>query len=213
MSFPADSDPQSIEDKSFRIIDKEVPKPRPYTGRKWQLLRRMIHASADFELLSLVRFSDNAVQCGIDAMQKGCSIITDIQMCRAGITSARMNKLGCGVECFVSDPEVVQKAKQLQLTRSRLAVEKAMPYLQGGIFVAGNAPSALYSLLECISTQDLQPALVIAMPVGFVNAVESKDAVMKSELPYIAIQGRKGGSSLAAACVNALAEIALDSVT
>ncbi len=210
MNSKINSDPQSIEDRSFRIIEEEVPEPRPYSGAKWQVVRRMIHASADFDLLSLVHFQGNAVQGGLDALQSGCSIITDTQMVKSGITSTRMDKLGCEVKCFVSDPEVVQNAKQKQQTRSKLAVEKAIPDLRGGIFVVGNAPTALYSLLEIISRENLQPALIVAMPVGFVEAVESKDEVLKTDLPGITVKGRKGGSSLAAACVNSLAEMALN---
>jgi len=210
MNSKINSDPQSIEDKSFRIIEEEVPEPRPYSGAKWQVVRRMIHASADFDLLSLVHFQGDAVQSGLDALQSGCSIITDTQMVKAGITSTRMDKLGCEVKCFVSDPEVVQNAKNQQQTRSKLAVEKALPDIQGGIFVVGNAPTALYSLLEAISGENLNPALIVAMPVGFVEAVESKDEVLKTDLPSITVKGRKGGSPLAAACVNSLAEMALN---
>ncbi|MFW6415499.1 MAG: precorrin-8X methylmutase [Thermodesulfobacteriota bacterium] len=210
MSSATNNDPKSIEDRSFRIIDQEVPEPRPYSGDKWQVVRRMIHASADFDLLSLVQFQGDAIQSGVTALQNGCSIVTDTQMVKAGITSTRMDKLGCQIKCFVNDQEVVQEAKQQNQTRSKLAVEKAIPYLKGGIFVVGNAPTALYSLLEIINRENLQPALVVAMPVGFVEAVESKDEILKSDLPCIAVKGRKGGSSLAAACINSLAEIALN---
>ncbi len=210
MNSDINSHPQCIENRSFQIIEEEVPEPRPYLGNEWQVVRRMIHASADFDLLSLVHFQENAVQSGLDALVAGGSIVTDTQMVKAGITSARINRLGCEVKCFVNDPEIIQKAKQRRQTRSKLAVEKAIPHLQGGIFVAGNAPTALYSLLETISRENLQPALILAMPVGFVEAVESKEEIIKTSLPCIAVKGRKGGSSLAAACVNSLAEMALN---
>jgi precorrin-8X/cobalt-precorrin-8 methylmutase len=205
------SAPLDIETRSFEIIETEVPEPRPFQGREWAVVRRMIHASADFELLRLVRFHPEAVSRGFEALKNGCSIVTDTQMTKAGITSARMDRLGCTVACHLSEPEVARRARAENRTRSAVAVEWALEGLDGGIYVVGNAPTALFELLEQIGRHGLAPALVVGMPVGFVGAAEAKEALMnQSEAPFVSLTGRKGGSALAAACVNALAELALE---
>lgn len=202
--------PGEIERKSFAIIDSEVPEPRPFKGEQWLVARRMIHSSADFELLSLVRFHPGAVQGGVDALSRPCLIVTDTEMARIGITSSRMDRLGCRVECHINNQEVREKAERDGTTRAAAAVDFALSRLSGSICVVGNAPTALLRLLHWMETGACRPALIVGMPVGFVNAAESKDLLMKQqEVPFITIRGRKGGSSLAASVVNQLAEIAL----
>jgi len=202
--------PESIEARSFEIIDKEVPEPRPFTGPAWSVVRRMIHASADFELLSLVRIHPLAVESGLTALQSGARVITDTEMARSGITTRRIQALGASVHCFLNDPGVMEEAREKSLTRSALAVERACQAKGRSIFVIGNAPTALFRLLELIRENRAEPDLIIGMPVGFVGAAESKEHLMHQDrIPWITIKGRKGGSPLAASCLNGLAELAL----
>lgn len=205
-------EPGEIENQSFAIIESEVPEPRPFQGKEWQVVRRMIHTTADFELLSLVRFHPGGVRKGIEALHRGCLIVTDTEMARMGITSRRMDRLGCRVECYMDDPEVKEKALREETTRASAAVDFALHRLDGTIYVVGNAPTALLWLLEWVGKGKCKPALIVGIPVGFVNAAESKDLLIEQTgIPYITIKGRKGGSALAACVVNQLAEIALES--
>ncbi len=203
-------EPGEIEKKSFSIIDSEVPEPRFFEGEEWLVVRRMIHTSADFELISLVHFHPNAVNAGIEALHKGCLIFTDTQMARMGITTHRIDKLGCSVKCYMNEQEVKEKAIREKTTRASAAVDYALSSMNGNIYVIGNAPTALLRLMKLIEEGECKPALIVGMPVGFVNAAESKDLLMgQKDIPYITIKGRKGGSSLAASVVNQLAELAL----
>lgn len=204
-------EPGAIENKSFAIIDSEVPEPRPFSGSEWQIVRRMIHTSADFELLSVVEFHPDAVREGIEALLGGCSIITDTEMARMGITSRRMELLGCSVKCYMNEKKVKEKAMEEGITRASAAVDHALPMINGSIWVVGNAPTALIALMAKLREGKYKPALIVGMPVGFVNAAESKDLLIEqTDVPFITIKGRKGGSPLAATVVNQLAEIALE---
>ncbi|MFP4393358.1 MAG: precorrin-8X methylmutase [Desulfohalobiaceae bacterium] len=204
-------DPKDIERRSLQIIDSEVPEPRPYSGAQWSVVRRMIHASADFELLNLVRFHELAIPAGLKALRSGCKIFTDTNMCLSGITTSRLQHLGCETLCLISGQDCAQRAAELHLTRAAAAVHMLQRRLAGNIYVLGNAPTALRQLLLLLEHGCQPPALVIGMPVGFVDARESKQALLEQELmPYITVQGRKGGSPMAAACLNALAELALE---
>lgn len=199
--------PMDIENESMRIIESEVPEPRSFQGVEWQIVRRMIHTSADFELLDLVRFHPQAVNAGRRALAAGCRIFTDTEMARCAIPLRRMEPLGCTVTCLMNDPEVAARARLEGTTRALAAVDKAAPDMDGAIVVIGNAPTALLRLLELSSQGKACPALVVGMPVGFVNAAESKALLAAQQaLPFVTIQGRKGGSPLAGCVVNALAE-------
>jgi precorrin-8X/cobalt-precorrin-8 methylmutase len=203
-------EPSEIEQASFALIDSEVPEPRPFQGEQWQIVRRMIHATADFELLSLVTFHHAAVQTGIAALRSGCLIVTDTEMARIGISARRLKPFGCQVTCYINDPAVVDKASAEGLTRASVAVEHAVYRLTGAIYVVGNAPTALLRLVETIKENRCRPALIVGMPVGFINAAESKHILVEqSSVPFITIRGRKGGSAVAASAVNQLAELAL----
>ena len=203
-------EPEKIEATSFAIIESEVSEPRDFTGNEWLVVRRMIHTTADFELLSLTRFHPDALANGIEALMRGCLIVTDTEMARMGITLKRMDRLGCRVECYMGASEVKEKAQKEATTRASAAVDYALSRLNGAIAVVGNAPTALVRLLEWTEKGACHPALIVGMPVGFVNASESKAMLMEQvEVPYITIAGRKGGSALAACVVNQLAEIAL----
>ncbi|WP_461209145.1 precorrin-8X methylmutase [Desulfocurvus sp. DL9XJH121] len=202
--------PLDIERESLSIIDSEVPEPRPYAGDEWLVVRRMIHTSADFEMLDLVRFSPGAVDAGRAALARGCRVFTDTEMARCAIPLRRMTPLGCTVACLMNDPEVAERAKAQGVTRARAAVDKSAPDMAGGIVVIGNAPTALLRLLELADQGLAAPALVVGMPVGFVNAAESKALLLAQDrLPFVTIEGRKGGSPLAGCVVNALAEMVL----
>lgn len=199
-----------IEAESLRIIESEVPEPRPYQGAEWLVVRRMIHTTADFEMLKLVRFHPRAVEAGIAALSGGGTLFTDTEMAHAGIPERRMNALCCTVRCLMRDPEVLRRSQEQGSTRARAAVDLAVERLHPAIYVIGNAPTALLRLLEHVAAGRAKPALIIGMPVGFVNAAESKVLLLAQDaVPYIAVEGRKGGSALAASAVNALADIAL----
>uniref|UniRef100_I2PXN6 Precorrin isomerase n=1 Tax=Desulfovibrio sp. U5L TaxID=596152 RepID=I2PXN6_9BACT len=199
--------PEAIEAKSLAIIDAEVPEPRPFDGPRWAIVRRLIHTTADFELLDLVRFSPGAVEAGLAALAAGATIVTDTEMARCAIPPRRLAPLGCAVRCLLNAPEVVATATASGGTRAAAAVDAALATLAGPlVFAIGNAPTALLRLLKRINEGAPAPALIIGMPVGFVNAAESKALLMThGDVPWITVSGRKGGSALAGATVNALA--------
>lgn len=201
---------EDIEAESMRLIEAEAPEPRPYQGAQWLVVRRMIHTTADFDMLNLVRFHPLAVEAGVAALSRGCILCTDTEMARAGIPDRRMDALGCSVRCLMRDPEVLALSQSQGITRARAAVDFAVERLEAEVYVIGNAPTALLRLLEHVEAGRARPALIVGMPVGFVNAAESKALLLaQSRVPFIAIEGRKGGSALAASAVNALADIAL----
>ncbi len=195
---------------SLSIIDAEVPEPRAYQGLEWEVVRRMIHTTADFELLDLVRFHSHAVEAGVNALMNGATIITDTEMARCGIVLRRMTPLKCEVRCLMNDERVLLKAKKDATTRAQAAIDVAVEDVCAQIFVIGNAPTALVRLLKLIDSGAASPSLVVGMPVGFVNAKESKARLIEqTNVPFISIQGRKGGSALGACVVNSLANEAL----
>lgn len=171
-------------------------------------MQRMIHTSADFEYINTVRFHPDAISAGIEAIKRGCTIITDTNMARVGIRKGEISMFGGDVKCLIADEDVAQRAKEDGVTRALAAVDKAVDFLNNGIYVVGNAPTALLRLIELLKDGKVKPALIIGLPVGFVNAAESKEELMKLDYPYISNIGRKGGSNLAASVVNALAIMA-----
>ena len=167
-------------------------------------MKRVIHCTADFDYAENLVFSGGAVAKALEALRRGCDIVTDTQMARSGINKTAAAKLGCEIHCFMSDPDIAENAKKLGCTRAALSMEKASRLKKPLIFVIGNAPTALLKLKELIDAGAVRPELVIGVPVGFVNVIESKEAIMQIEYPYIVAKGRKGGSNVAAAIVNAL---------
>ena len=201
-------DPLEIERKSMRIIDEEAPEPRPFEGEEWTVVRRMIHTSADFEMLQKVKFHPDALETGKRALASGCEIFTDTMMANVGISKWRMQPLGCRVVTMVHDERAVERASRENISRSIAAVDLAAENPGIRVFVIGNAPTALLRLLELAELGLVSPALIVGMPVGFVNAAESKALLAKqSPAPYVTIEGRKGGSALAASVINALARL------
>ncbi|NOX35106.1 MAG: precorrin-8X methylmutase [Deltaproteobacteria bacterium] len=201
--------PQEIEDLSFKIIKKEAG-AHTFKDDQWPVVRRMIHTSADFDYMDTVRFSPGAVQKGIAAIQSGCQIFTDTNMARVGIRKKEIHEFGGRVSCLIAKEDVAKKAKKTGTTRALAAVDMACELVKDGIYVIGNAPTALLRLIELVKDKKADPALVIGVPVGFVNAAESKDGLMALDIPYITNKGRKGGSNIAASIVNALAIMAFD---
>ena len=201
--------PEEIENLSFKIIEQEIG-THNFADDHWPIVRRIIHTSADFEYKDMVRFHPDAVNAGLEAIRNGKKIITDTNMARVGIRKKELDQFGASTECFMNDPMIHRNAKATGVTRAKVAVDMAIENMQGGIYVVGNAPTALMRLVELIKGQKAQPALVIGLPVGFVNAAESKAALMELDHPYISNIGRKGGSNVAASVVNALAIMAYE---
>jgi len=199
--------PNDIESLSFKIIDKEAG-THDFTPEQWQIVRRMIHTTADFEYMKTVRFHPGSVKAGIDAIRNGKSIITDTNMARVGIRKGELQRFNVSVECLIDKPEVAQAAKDRGTTRAKAAVDAALDQMDGGIYVVGNAPTALLQIIESVQGNKAQPALIVGLPVGFVNAAESKEKLVKIDIPYISNIGRKGGSNVAASVINALSIMA-----
>ena len=195
--------PMDIEKRSFEIIT-ELLGDRKLDSENELVIKRVIHTTADFDYADNLVFSEHAVRKGIEALKAGCDIVTDTQMARSGINKTVLEKLGGTVHCFMSDPEVAAEAKSRGITRAVVSMEHAARLDKPLIFAIGNAPTALMRLRELMDAGEVSPALVIGVPVGFVNVVESKEQIIESSAPHIVARGRKGGSNVAAAIVNAL---------
>ena len=198
------SNPVEIEKQSFAIIAAGLA-GRQINPQHENIVKRVIHTTADFGYVDTLVFSDGVVGIAKEALKNGAKIITDTNMAKSGVNKKAARHLGCDVFCFIDAPEVAEAALVSGLTRSREAVDRAALTLENPmIFVVGNAPTALIRLCELIHQRMLSPALIIAAPVGFVNVVESKDMVLQLEVTFIVAKGQKGGSNVAAAICNAL---------
>lgn len=195
--------PEDIERRSFEIIETELG-GREFPENIKPILYRVIHTTADFDYADNLFFSENAVETALGLLKNGAVIVTDTNMAKAGINKSALGKLGCEVMCFMSDPETAAAAKAGGTTRATASVDRAARLGKPVIFACGNAPTALIRLHEHIVFGDFSPAFVIGVPVGFVNVVQSKELIMQDGVPYIVARGRKGGSNVAAAIVNAL---------
>jgi precorrin-8X/cobalt-precorrin-8 methylmutase len=201
--------PSDIEAESFRRIEAQVG-PHHLPLEQWSVIRRMIHTSADPEYFTLARIHPRAIAAGVEALKLGRPLATDTRMLLAGISTGRLSRLGVEAFCLMDDPEVAAEATRRGTTRAAVAMERSLPKLAGGIVAIGNAPTALLRLLELLAAGAPPPALVVGVPVGFVNAAESKDALVCQDYPYITALGPKGGSGIAASIINALAIMALE---
>jgi len=201
--------PQQIEELSFKIIEQEAG-DHGIKENLWPIVRRMIHTCADFDYINTIRFHPDAVQIGIAAIQRGCQIFTDTNMARVGIRKKEIQKFGGHVNCLMADEAVAKKARETGTTRALAAVDMACDRMKDGIYVVGNAPTALLRLIELIRGKKASPALIIGLPVGFVNAAESKEELMTLDVPFITNKGPKGGSPVAASVINALAIMAAE---
>ena len=195
--------PMDIEKRSFEMIT-EILGDTKLDPENELVIKRVIHTTADFEYVQNLVFSDHAVLKGIEALRSGCDIVTDTQMAKSGINKTILGRLGGRVHCFMSDPDVAAEAKGRGITRAIVSMERAAKLEKPCIFAIGNAPTALISLYEQICAGTLNPALIIGVPVGFVNVVESKEMIIESSVPHIVARGRKGGSNVAAAICNAM---------
>jgi precorrin isomerase len=205
-----------IEARSFAIIDGEAPSHH-YSLQEWEVVRRMIHTVGDFGILGEVRFSAAAITAAEAALKKGCPLYVDSNMTRNGLSLERLRSAYPHygweqIHCHIADDDVAREAREQGLPRSLFAVRKAKAILDGGIAVFGNAPVALLELNRFIMEEGLRPALVVAMPVGFVHVIESKEELMSLGVPYITLTGRRGGSPLAVSVIHALCSLAAQPV-
>lgn len=194
--------PEAIEAESFRIIDAEVGL-HLFDEQQWPVVRRIIHTTADFSFTESTHFSFDALRQGLEALRGGAKILCDTNMVLSGVNKTALGKLDGEVVCHVADADVAAAAKEAGVTRSIMALRKGVE--EGcNIFLIGNAPTALFELLRLAKEGEVDPALVVGVPVGFVGAAESKEALHHSDLPHICCRGRKGGSAIAATILNAL---------
>ncbi|MCI5635905.1 MAG: precorrin-8X methylmutase [Sarcina ventriculi] len=200
--------PMDIEKRSFEIIGEEMGN-HDFSDRELNVVKRVIHTTADFEYKDLIRIDEQSIDKALSLLKKGCKIYTDTQMIKSGINKKALEKLGCEIVNYVSTEEAFRIAKERNITRSMAAIEIAM---NEGIefFVFGNAPTALYRLIELYREGKAKPKFVIGAPIGFVGASESKEELLKTDLDNITIRGRKGGSTVSVAIVNALMYMVVD---
>ena len=196
---------RSIEDGSFAVIDQEAG-PHSFSPSQWQVVRRVIHATADFEYKSLIHFHPEAIRAGLVALRSGRPILVDVKMISAGLNTARLAAYGCSLHSFISDDDVIAAAQAANTTRAVEAMRKAhrLGLLSDSIVAVGNAPTALLEVARLVREDAARPALIIGVPVGFVSASESKEAVLELPVPSIVSRGRKGGSPIAVAVIHAL---------
>lgn len=199
--------PREIEEKSMATITAEL------NGRTWpepefSVVKRCIHTSADFDYADNLVFGNDAANKGVEIFRNGCVVVTDTKMAAAGINKNALGRHDCEVKCFISDPDVIEEAKARGCTRATVCMEKAARETRPVIFDIGNAPTALIEIDNLIRTNKIRPAMIIGVPVGFVNVVESKELIIQTceeyGIPYIVAKGRKGGSNIAATICNAL---------
>ncbi len=195
--------PREIESRSFEIITEELG-DRALPEDQELIIKRCIHTSADFDYADNLCFSEGAVKKAMEAIKKGACIVTDTQMAKAGINKRALARYDGEVFCFMSDEDVAEAARKNGTTRATASMDKAAAMDRPLIFAIGNAPTALVRLYELIREGKIKPELIIGVPVGFVNVVQSKELIMKTDIPYIVARGRKGGSNIAACIVNAL---------
>lgn len=199
--------PEEIEARSMAIIEEELKDKNDlhqWSSQEYAIVRRCIHTSADFDYADHLYFSYGAVQAALKAIKDGAHIITDTKMAASGINKKRLSPFGGQVHCFMDDPQLAREARERGITRSAVCMERGSQVEGKKIFAVGNAPTALIRLYELIREGKVHPALIIGVPVGFVNVVESKELIIQAGVPCIVARGRKGGSNIAAAICNAL---------
>ena len=196
---------QEIEDESMQIIENEIGS-HSYNEKEWPIVRRIIHSTADFDFAgeNKLLFHKDAISNGINALKNGCSIVADVNGVIGLMNKQNPKDFGNELICNISDPSLMESAKKTGKTRAQMSMRVAEKEINGGIVVVGNAPTALLEVMEMVREGLVKPALVVGIPVGFVSAVESKDELSKTDIPYITNVGRKGGSPCASAIVNAL---------
>ena len=197
--------PTEIEKRSFEIIGKELQDMGITLDKEQEpITKRVIHTSADFDYANTMRYSESAIEKAKELIRNGAHIVTDTNMALSGINKKRLAEYGGQVHCFMADEDVAKEAKERQVTRATVSMERAASLNVPVIFAIGNAPTALISLYEQMTEGKFTPEFVIGVPVGFVNVVAAKELFLNSDVPYIINEGRKGGSNIAAAIVNAI---------
>jgi len=194
-----------IEKKSFEIIDSEIGQ-HGYSEMQWAIVRRVIHATADFDFAGSGRilFHEKALDSVFGAICNKCTIVTDVDMVLAAINKKSLADLGLKTACYISDGKIAEEARRLGRTRSETAMRHAAKEMDGGVVAIGNAPTALYEVINMVKEGVTRPALVVGIPVGFVSAPESKEELAKADVPFITNIGRKGGSPAASSIMNAI---------
>ena len=200
---------RAIEDDSFAMIDREVG-PHDHDQAEWEVVRRIIHATADYEFKWTTRFGNDAVASGCAAIKRGAPVVADVKMIVVGLNAARLASFGCAAHAFIDDDGVITRAKAGATTRAVEAMREAHArgLVHGGIIAIGNAPTALIEIVRLHREEGVTPALVLGMPVGFVNAAESKELLMGTAIPYVVTRGRKGGSTITVAAFHAFLNVA-----
>lgn len=199
--------PMEIEKRSFELITQEL-KGKKLKKEEEPIIKRVIHTTADFDYAETLYFHKDAIKQGLEAIKNGAHLVTDTTMALSGINKRVLAGFGGDVHCYIAEKEIAEEAKKRGVTRSQIAIDTAVKEKKIEIYVIGNAPTALIRTYELIQNGAITPALVIGVPVGFVNVVEAKDLFFHSEIPCIIARGRKGGSNVAAAIVNALLYLA-----
>jgi precorrin-8X/cobalt-precorrin-8 methylmutase len=199
--------PEEIDRESLKMVQASLPTSLSLSPQEHYVLCRIVRAEGDPAIAESVRFSDGAVERGLEALKSGAAVVTDVRMVEMGISKALLRNRGVATHCMIDAPEVAERAQREGTTRSVAAVRELAPLMNGSVVAVGNAPTALLALLDLVDSGDVAPALVLGMPVGFVACAESKDELVRRDVPHIAITGRRGGSSAAAATVNALLDL------
>jgi precorrin-8X/cobalt-precorrin-8 methylmutase len=199
--------PDEIDRESLKMVQASLPTTLSLAPQEHYVLCRIVRAEGDPAIAESVRFSDGAVEQGLEALRAGAAVVTDVRMVEMGISKALLRRRGIDTHCMIDAPQVAERAQREGTTRSVAAVRELAPLMNGSIVAVGNAPTALLALLDLVDAGEVAPALVLGMPVGFVACAESKDELVQRDVPHIAITGRRGGSSAAAATVNALLDL------
>jgi len=201
--------PDQIEEKSFQLIEERVAS-HSFNAREWSIVKRMIHATVDFDLVHTTVFHPRALSAGIAALRRGSPVITDTNMVKSGISLQRLHTYGTKTVCAISRAQVAREARLQGKTRAAAAMHTLAPLMKGSLVAIGNAPTALREVLSIAQEKKHRPSLIIGVPVGLVGAAESKEMLIASGLPFITVRGEKGGSPLAASIVNGLALLSME---
>lgn len=198
--------PRQIEDKSMLLILGYLPHLKELPEEIRKIIMRIVHTTGDPAIAPLVKIHPRAVEAGLTAINSGAKVFTDVNMLLAGINGSALNKFGMAARCDIKDPVVVKESQNNGLTRAMMAMRLAKDELNGAIICIGNAPTALFEVIKMIQANVIKPALIIGTPVGFVGAAESKDELMDKieEVPWITVEGTRGGSNIAVSILNAL---------
>jgi len=199
--------PGEIEARSFEIIDGLIP-TSGYSADELQIVKRVVHTTGDPGIIEHLRIHPRAISAALAAVRSGSMLYTDVKMAAAGVNRRLASRFGCGVTCLIEGPEVAEEAQRMSVTRAAAGVRLVSGQLGGTVIAIGNAPTALFALLDLVDSGVARPALTIGVPVGFVGASESKAELARRDLPYITIEGTRGGSTTAVAILNALLIIA-----